>query len=298
MFLNKMIETNTSLDLKYLELEQEEINYICKNIDKFINLTKDLIYLKEITKSDTSAYNKVCNYINTNPKIIVDSIYTRLYTDSGVEKSNQKLKDILYLIIDDVCKNENINISEVTYLATGGYSTIIGVGTKVIKVGEGRGTDTFPKNPYIIEPLLRKNIRVDDESIFVEVTEKVDVESVTDEDAYKLYSSLRDIGLIWTDADKRNVGRLIKDNVIHWNESLPVDEESLNLGKARGSVILKKGQPVILDADFIYDEKDPNIRYGSSKEKYESYEDRYQREKEFEMVVDIPEPKIGHNRSR
>ena len=56
-------------------------------------------------------------------------------------------------------------------------------------------------------------------------------------------------------------------------------EEVLGLGTKKGKVILEKGELVILDADFIYDENDPNINYTNNKPLYDEFEKRYQTEK-------------------
>ena len=39
--------------------------------------------------------------------------------------------------------------------------------------------------------------------------------SITDEDAYLIYKELRDDGIIWLDAKRENLGRLVKDKIAH-----------------------------------------------------------------------------------
>ena len=56
-------------------------------------------------------------------------------------------------------------------------------------------------------------------------------------------------------------------------------EDVLGLGAKRGTKILEEGDFVILDADFIYDENDPNINYANNKPLYDEFEKRYQSEK-------------------
>ncbi len=108
------------------------------------------------------------------------------------------------------------------YIKSGHYSTVFSIGNKVIKLGRYRVTKQFPNNPYIVTPLLRKSILMDNINFFIEVVEKVDTtnKDVTYEDLYNLYKHIRDLGLIWTDVAKRNVGRLLKDNIIHWKSNL------------------------------------------------------------------------------
>ena len=57
----------------------------------------------------------------------------------------------------------------------------------------------------------------EENKIFLEVTERVDTKTeVTTEELYQLYKKIRALGLVWTDVAKRNVGRLKKDNIVHW----------------------------------------------------------------------------------
>ena len=188
------------------------------------------------------------------------------------------LKEIIKLIILDVIKNENVRFSDITYNG-GGFSRILLIGDKVIKLGD-RVTKSFPNNPYIVAPLLRQEFAINNEKCFAEVTERVDTSiKPSKEELYQLYKKIRNLGLKWTDIKETNVGRLKKKNIIHWQENLNPTEETLGLGAKRGKVILEKGELVILDADFIYDENDLNINYTNNKPLYDEFEKRYQAEK-------------------
>ena len=139
---------------------------------------------------------------------------------------------------------------------------------------------SFPNNPYIIAPLLRKKLEFNGESCFAEVTERVDTSiKPSKEELYQLFKNLRNLNLVWTDIKEINVGRLKKENIIHWRENLSPTEQVLSLDAKRGEIILKEGDLVILDADFIYDENDSNINYSNNRELYNEFEDRYQKEK-------------------
>ena len=175
-------------------------------------------------------------------------------------------------------KNENVKFSDITYNG-GGFSRILLIGDKVIKLGD-RVTKSFSNNPYIIAPLLRQEFAINNEKCFAEVTERVDTSiKPSKEELYQLYKNLRNLGLKWTDIKEANVGRLKKRNIIHWKENLNPTEEVLGLGTKKGKVILEKGELVILDADFIYDENDPNINYTNNKPLHDEFEERYQTEK-------------------
>ena len=123
--------------------------------------------------------------------------------------------DVLYLITEEICKNENCELSDISLLSKGSYSSVFGIGHKVMKLSKDRASIDFPNNPYIVKPLLRRFL---DENLFIEVTEKVNTNiKISNQELYNLYVELRDSGLVWTDVNKRNVGVLEKDNIIYWN---------------------------------------------------------------------------------
>ena len=189
--------------------------------------------------------------------------------------------EVIYLIIEDVCKNENIELSNIKCLGNGAYASVLIIGNKVVKIGIRRVTMSFPNNPYINATLLRKEIPINDkEAFFVEVNERVDDKcEVSDEELYNLYKKIRDIHLIWLDVEKRNVGRLLKDNIISWREELPITDEILGLEPYRGNDLLKKGEIVILDNDLIFDENNPRLAKMSSTSLQKKFEKKYQLEK-------------------
>ena len=228
-------------------------------------------------KDDPVALSEVKNYIDNNEEKAINSIFCE--TDHLVKIKDKTLREVIKLIILDVMKNENAKFSDITYNG-GVFSHILLIGDKVIKLGN-RFTKTFPNNPYIVTPLLRKELKSNDEICFTEVTERVDTNiTPTKEELYQLFKNIRDLGLVWTDIKAANVGRLKKENIIHWNDNLNPSEEVLKLEPKRGNITLKEGELVIIDADFIYDENDPNINYTNNRQLYDEFEKRYQIEKD------------------
>lgn len=258
----------------YPRLIYENIDYLLKTIENC-----DLFRLKKtiITKSLNLGYSeketeeiikKIKKKIETKKeeyvKITINNLYIPLATCKMIEELDEidikkldTIYDIVYLIIDDISKNEEVNISEMNILSKGSYSYVLEIGNKVLKIGSTRKTKTFPNNPYIITPLLRKEFPVNDNlSVFVEVTEKVDTKSyISEEELYQLYKKVRDLGLYWTDVDYRNVGRLLKDNKPNWRQKLPLTDERLKLQPYRGNDLLKKGEVAIIDSDYIFENK-------------------------------------------
>jgi len=318
MFLKKYITTEKSceaciiymLKLKlHLDLLDENIDFILNNfktLDLFdlksrITSTKNEELINKINA--TIEYNKKENIITTIKNIYINHLEEyedrEYYKDIEEETLNindyQRLSavlEVIYLIIEDISKNEQVPISNMQKINSGSFSTALLLGNKVIKIGYERGTETFPNNPYINAILLRKKIPINEIfSIFIEVTEKVDTSTlISEEELYELYKKLRDIHLIWNDISTANVGRLLKDNKVYWREELPITSEVLNLQQYRGNEILKKGDLIILDNDFIYDENDIAVSYianldGDTIEK--RFAKRYEKEQKLENNKNI-----------
>ena len=274
----------------YLPILYKHIDTILEHIP-----SDKLFYLKDIVKNDKDVYRRVIDTIRfhykKNIKTLIKSMYMRVvithsyYHDlSYIQgKEFQDILEIIYLIIEDVCKNEDVDISSVENTGTGSYSSVLLIGSKVVKIGLSRITPSFPNNPYVNAMLLRKEFPINkSESIFVEVNEKVDSkDSISDEELYQLYKKLRDIHLFWLDVAKRNVGRLLKDNKVYWRFPLPLTEEVLGLQSFRGNETLKKGDIVILDNDVIYDEEVFLKHHYSSTDLQKEFEKRYLLERKF-----------------
>lgn len=261
--------------------------------DVIKNNLNNLFIFQDLAGLDDEFRNKIKSAIGNSDDYLdgsIDVILRKcLGTDYVSNMADYKtLSDTLKLAIKEICQNEGVTYGDLEYLGAGGYSYVIGVGNKVIKIGKERETKTFPNNPYIIAPLMRESIPVSDngDSVFLEVMEKVDTKTkATEEDLYQLYKKIRNIGLIWTDAEKGNVGFLLKDNIVHWNDPLSPSDESLELGKFRDAPLLKKGELALLDADSLYDEKTPGLWESF---KYNKYELRYREERAKEIGIEIP----------
>lgn len=226
--------------------------------DTIINSSFPLIKLKALVKNNTEIYRKIMLQINENKKLFIKKTINyslNKYLDI-TEINNPILKliqEIILMIIEEIAKNENEDICNLELIGEGDFSLVYSIGNKIIKIGRKRATPKFPNNPYIVKPLLRKAIPINDNNIvFIEVCEKIKTNCCTEEDVYKLYKSLREIELIWMDPKKDNVGKLIKDNKIYWNRNLKPSDKALMLDEYVEDTELKAGEPVICDADLIY----------------------------------------------
>jgi hypothetical protein len=277
-FLNLLVENKCDIPYSAIKYKGNNKQIIYDNLPLFIENAQNLYTLMNFVKDNPIALSQVKDYIDNNEEKAINSIFCE--TDNLVKIKDPTLKEIIKLMVLDVMKNENVKFSEITYNG-GGFSRVLLIGNKVIKLGN-RVTKNFPNNPYIIAPLLRKELEFNGESCFAEITERVDTSTKpSKEELYQLFKNLRNLNLIWTDIKEINVGRLKRENIIHWRENLNLTEEVLGLDTKRGETILKDGDLVILDADFIYDENDPNINYSNNKALYNEFEERYQKEKKI-----------------
>lgn len=267
------------------------IDKVYQNFDNIIsNNIKDLYELKKQGTLNEETSTKISKIVQNNEEYLdntIEDILKEIYGEKFNSKDFKVGIDTIKIIIKELCQNENKTYGDIEYLGKGTFSYVLAVGDKVLKIGIKRYTDSFPNNPYIITPLLRESIKINKENkIFLEVTERVDTKTeVTTEELYQLYKKIRALGLVWTDVAKRNVGRLKKDNIVHWNTPLYPTDEALELKKYINASQLKKGDLIILDADHIYEGYKYNL---TNKE----FEDRYQEElkeknKYYETPVEI-----------
>lgn len=267
------------------------IDKVYQNFDNIIsNNIKDLYELKKQGTLNEEASTKISKIVQNNEEYLnntIEDILKEIYGEKFNSKDFKVGIDTIKIIIKELCQNENKTYGDIEYLGKGTFSYVLAVGDKVLKIGIKRYTDSFPNNPYIITPLLRESIKINEENkIFLEVTERVDTKTeVTTEELYQLYKKIRALGLVWTDVAKRNVGRLKKDNIVHWNTPLYPTDEALELKKYINASQLKKGDLIILDADHIYE----GYKYNLTNK---GFEDRYQEElkeknKYYETPVEI-----------
>ena len=281
--LEQLLSNNININYSKFLPYNDTITFIKNNIDIIYNHGGNIIDIKRLMelKREDKFVSKINAYIDNNPYIMVNSIIDILKTKilNNKKINFNKYRSFIFLLLDEISKNESTSISSTEFIGTGGYSAVFAIKTKVIKIGIERKTPHFPNNPYILKPLLRKTITIDNIPIFFEVIEKVDtnINDITKEEIYKLYKNIREIGLIWTDVKIDNVGRLIKDNKIYWYENITPSDETLEFTKTIGNHQLKKGELIVLDGDYIYNENDHNINSKMSNLQTE-FEKTYQKE--------------------
>ena len=262
---------------------------IMNNIDYFlINNHKLLEFKKILVSFDYKLkYNEEINdYIDTNPDLIIREIAIFNDTISVDVIEKEKYTSFLKQLIEEILQNEKLNYHDIEYLDSGYYSKVYKIGDKVLKIGNERKKFNIPFNKRFLKPLYRQNISSLDgkKTLFcIEITECVDTNDITDDDVYKVYKELRDEGLIWTDCKRSNLGRLKKDNKIYFDGITSVSKNSTGYLDDNDE-ILKKGELVIIDNDYIFPETEFFDLYDGDYsslafEIFKKYENRYNKEK-------------------
>lgn len=231
---------------------------IINNVDYFINNSIALLDLKELfTMFNIPGIDKI-DYIldNDRERLILDLVYpkTALTID---ELKHEKIYDTVRLLIEDLAARENIHLHDIKHISTGGYSNVLQVGSKVLKLGKKRKNFSIKNNKRFLAGFRGeiKSIYSDDVILTYEITEIVDTKHNGNIDLYELYKELRDEGLIWTDCYKDNVGILLKDNKVYYKDIDYIDKNATGY-TSENKIILKKGDVVILDNDYIFTEEE------------------------------------------
>lgn len=305
----KLVETIDNM--KEIDIIQVEIK---NNIGDIINrLGEDnerqmLVNLLLKSKNIAPDVNK---YLGTGLELEnakVSFINQIIWIDKTIQ--DVPTKHAIYSVLKEVIKHENVKIEEVNNCGMGENAKVFEIGEFVWKFQENRATNKLIYDPRILQPIVRKaiydyenGVKKEKPSMYIQMSNKVDIEwyekltqEEINEELYKIYKEMRDRGIIWTDVKADNVGRLLKDNKVNYKiggNDLNVEDETIEMygrnrnNKNESENILKKGELVILDEDYIYTEKE----YKKVKELGEFseedlicniFEKRYEAEKEIE----------------
>lgn len=196
----------------HLGLFYQNVDFMLENLKEV-----DWYELKDMLREDEEVVSKIKNKIEENKKenitTTIKNLYIRFLKQNGINleqdatKQMDTILEVVYLLIEDIAKNEHVKVSDMEIISSGTFSTALRIGDKVIKIGCKRGSKTFPNNPYINATILRKEFSVQENvSFFVEVNERVDTNTqITEEELYQLYKKVRELHLIWFDVAQRNV---------------------------------------------------------------------------------------------
>ena len=190
----------------------------------------------------------------------------------------------LETITKELVESEHVSYLDIERIGRGSYSTVYAIGDKILKIGGPRGTYQIPNHERILQPLVRTNLIDEEENNKVlacmEVTQKVaklEREDIQEEKLYKVYKELRDSGIIWTDVRYDNVGKIKGKNIPSLNgKTIKPFPSAMGMNHEIDGQD-EQERLVIIDTDYIYDEKDSGIVW-QSKGYAKEFERRYQQE--------------------
>ena len=219
------------------------------------NIPNVCFYSMAVRNGDVDDKNReALNHFLTNNK----REYVEFLLGNKILKDAKNYDDVIDVtvkLVDEVLEHENLCYGDIKRLNSGGYSDVIVIGSKVIKVGKKRGTYYVPNNEYLLKPYIRVNLEdISDVPGTIEVVEKVNA-NVSDVDLDSFYKELRKKGIVWMDIKSINLGILLQDNTFHWNKQLAGDMSTRGVLGDSNFSSLPKGSPVILDSDHLYSER-------------------------------------------
>ena len=227
---------------------------IVNNIDYFINNTISLLDLKELLiEYNLPGVDKINYILDTDrERLVLDLVYPKTGLTLDILKQ-EKIYDTVKLLVEELASRENVHLHDIKHIATGGYSNVLQVGSKILKLGKKRKNFSIKNNKRFLAGFRGeiKSLYFDDVILTYEITEVVDTKHNGNINLYELYKELRDEDLIWTDCNKDNVGILLKDNKVYYKDIDFVDKNATGY-TSENKEILKKGDVVILDNDYIF----------------------------------------------
>ena len=240
---------------------------IVNNIDYFINNTISLLDLKELLiEYNIPGVDKINNILdNDRERLVLDLVYPKTGLTIDILK-HEKIYDTVRLLVEELVSRENIYFHDIKHIATGGYSNVLQVGSKILKLGKKRKNFSIKNNKRFLAGFRGeiKSFYFDDVILTYEITETVDTEHIVNINLYELYKELRDKKLIWTDCHKGNVGILLKDNKVYYKDIDYIDKNATGY-TSENKEILKKGDVVILDNDYIFTEEEFQRLFNNNK---------------------------------
>lgn len=304
-------------------VEREDIKKVGKrivteNIDKIYSMIQDEIdifrlvqFEKKLGREIDNSKEKLLaeNKLGISKYMLDLSPLSYYYTANSREKVEGYL-ETLSIMIDELLQSENCRYSDINYVTKGGYSLVYQIGDKMLKVGRPRHTYNIPNHRRILQPLTRVNFTDEKNNPLVcaEIQDKVDLtKKISTKELYNLYKELREDGIIWTDAKKSNIGRLIKANKATLNgEEMDVAPNSVGFIDGKNERDLPAGEWVIFDTDFIYKADDSRIVWSVDslsqeferkyqQEKARAISEEYMRKHQGEDIYSLPENQIRSN---
>lgn len=250
------VKCNYNLILRLYMKDLRNMKLIIENLDYFLKDNKNLIEAKTIMQ-DYGMDNAVYSYIDNNKDRVIKEIINKKLQLADEKIDSENVVDLVKGIAEELLGYQNLNFHDINYIGCGGFTAVYQIGDKVIKIGSKRNNFKIDDHRRFLKPIYRqeiKHINGKNTLLCIEVTELVDTKGIIEEDVYRIYKELREDGLIWGDAKVENLGILLKDNRVHFDNLEPSIEATGY--RTKNDEVLEAGDIVITDNDYIYKVKD------------------------------------------
>lgn len=184
------------------------------------------------------------------------------------DKQKEEFETFFKIIVDELssyARKKGLD-DRIKFISYGKTSLIYEIGDKIIKIGKPRRCNYIPYCEYLLQPIVNRTFSFDGYPIHIEITQKVKtLENTTKNRMYcenKIYEEKLDelrekllsIGLYCKDLHFCNIGILLSDNKISYDEiDYDVSNEQVSSIENNNNLkILSKGEFVIIDLDDIY----------------------------------------------
>lgn len=258
-----LIHTLQFFNTNFAKQNKEKIEHFI--IDNFSKIDPEIFYyndsyflledLIECSKKHPFIYEFLNKHLEFIAIILTNKKLTVL--------KKEKILNTYTELIKDVFRIENANICDLV-LKSGVFSNVLIIKDKVIKSGK-KVTKNIPYHKRLLQPIIRQVITsINDNNValdFIEVYERTLPFEENDVSCYDVFKEMLDDGILWSDPKDDNLGILIKPNtafrekIEDYDKPFFIDDEVVNIFGDRKKEVLKKGEVVVIDLDFVYDVK-------------------------------------------
>ena len=268
--------------LKYIDFEKEE-NKKYKN--KIKELYQEILQEKECSYEEipliVKKFKRIKGFedIYEENKFIMEELYDTIPFEEEISGLNIIDRQLCNTTIGIMIKGKQQEKIKATleelrggkekekpeYLTNGNFSITYKAYGKIIKFGHSKQIFPMKYHPRFMYPIFRRKYEFENSSkpLYIEYFEEGNNyhSQISDDELVKVYLELREDGLFWSDAHKRNLVRLKKDNnipeyVIKNNHEMFGFEEKHGEHK-----VLRKGEVVICDLDSVWPEEKESPLY-------------------------------------
>lgn len=166
---------------------------------------------------------------------------------------NKEMIDVIHAFVTSLqleAREQGLS-DQICYVGEGGFSLVLKIGNKLLKLGRSRYNNKIPYHPKIIQWEFRRYF--EESGLLIEVQKMHDNKDIPSIAVDRIFIELYEGGLAWMDNREDNVVRLTLDN------DYPYDKDISKIGKDYLGInspidtkyICKESDYVICDTDFI-----------------------------------------------